>query len=215
MQQYSITARDDQVTYFYWFEDNLFLSFTWIQTCKHKNQDTCSTEMWHHQVQWPAFVRLLCQITPTFTFFFFLLASLDSSSLSYLSFFTYFPSSIPPFSSYLPFILCPSSHSSLLSPLCSQTNSLLDATWDTVSSPVPRFSLSLFLCLSILQRATGKALPSPSLWVSPFPLHPDCPKNSLSLSHTKTQIQCADIHVQYATFRQNAVLNIHRHTKCI
>lgn len=37
---------------------------------KHKNLDTCSTEMWHRQVQWPAFVRLLCQITPTFTFHF-------------------------------------------------------------------------------------------------------------------------------------------------
>lgn len=159
MQQYSITARDDQVTYFYWFEDNLFLSFTCIQTHKHKNQDTCSTEMWHHQVQWPAFVRLLCQITPTFTFF-FLLASLDSFSLSYLSFFTYFPSSIPPFSSYLPFILCPSSHSSLLSPLCSQTNSLLDATWDTVSSPVPRFSLSLCFYASLSFRGP-QAKPSP------------------------------------------------------
>lgn len=95
-----------------------------------------------------------------FFFLFFLLASLDSSSLSYLSFFTYFPSSIPPFSSYLPFILCPSSHSSLLSPLCSQTNSLLDATWDTVSSPVPRFSLSLCFYASLSFRGP-QAKPSP------------------------------------------------------
>lgn len=212
----SITARDDQVTYFYWFEDNLFLSFTWIQTCKHKNQDTCSTEMWHHQVQWPAFVRLLCQITPTFTFFFFftcfvrllvpfLSLLLHILSLQYSSFLF-----LPTFHSLSILALVPA-----LSPLLSDKLFVGRNLRHSLLSCSQVLSLSLFLCLSILQRATGKALPSPSLWVSPFPLHPDCPKNSLSLSHTKTQIQCADIHVQYATFRQNAVLNIHRHTKCI
>lgn len=130
------------------------------------------------------FSRLLSrQITPAFTTP--PPPSSVSSPFAHLSF-AYFPCSLPPFSSYPPFTLCPSR------PLRSDTRSLSDATWDTASSPVPRFSLSLSLCLSIFQRAAGKALPLPlpsplPLWVSPFPLHPDCPKYSPYLLHTPKQ----------------------------
>lgn len=131
------------------------------------------------------FSRLLSrQITPAFTFFFPPPSSV-SSPFGHLSF-VYFPCSLPPFSSYPPFTLCPSRRPR------SETRSLSDATWDAASSPVPRFSLSLSLCLSIFQRAAGKALPLPlpsplPLWVSPFPLRPDCPKNSPYLLHTPKQ----------------------------
>lgn len=89
---------------------------------------------------------------------------------------------------YLLFIFCasPQSSSSLF---CSQTNSLLDATWDTFSSPVPRFSLSLFV--SSPDPPEGKPSPPLSHWVSPFPLHPDCPKYTLYVT------QCPDSHIQY------------------
>lgn len=155
----------------------------------------------------------------------------DYSNFHFFFFFTCFVRLLVPFLSlllhilslqYSSFLFLPTFHSlsilalvPALSPLLSDKLFVGRNLRHGLLSCSQVLSLTLFLCLSILQRATGKALPSPSLWVSPFPLHPDCPKNSLSLSHTKTQIQCADIHVQYATFRQNAVLNIHRHTKCI
>lgn len=58
---------------------------------------------------------------------------------------------------YLLFIFWVSPQSSFFTPFCSQTKSLLDATWDTFSSPVPRFSPSLFPGL----KRENPLLPSP------------------------------------------------------
>lgn len=58
----SLSAKQTEMTRY-------FLSCTETHTNKesrHKNQDTCSTEMWHHQVLCPAFVHLISQITLAF-----------------------------------------------------------------------------------------------------------------------------------------------------
>lgn len=178
------------VTYFTSLDATFFFFFFLIylfdlQTHRHNIQDTCSTAMRHRRVLVSSVSHVSSHVRLLRLSLFFPPPSSVSSPFAHLSF-VYFPYSLPPFSSYPPFTLCPSR------PLCSETRSLSDATWDAASSPVPRFSLSLSLRLSIFQRAAGKALPLPlpsplPLWVSPFPLHPDCPKNSPYLLHTPKQ----------------------------
>lgn len=164
----------------------MLLSFS---NYKQTNHDTCSTEIWHHPSLFPAFARLLCQISPTFCFFIFLKVPLVYILVS----------SSPPvihsavLSFCLLFIFCASPQSSSSSFFCSQTDSLLDATWDTFSPPVPRFSHSPFV--SRPDSLEGKPSPPLSHWVSPFPLHPDCPKSLPYLCHTTGQ--CPDSHIQY------------------
>lgn len=154
---------------FYWFLGELvLLSASCIQTCKHthkhavsaqdENQDTRSTETWHHQVLWPAFVRLLSQITPAFTLHF-----LPPSRVPCFLFI--FP--LSPATLLLSLLL----NTSLSPHLLSLPPSLASALWKSLCWMQPELSSPLLFpgsvclcyCLSIVQRATAKALPSLSL----------------------------------------------------
>lgn len=171
----SLSAKQTEMTRY-------FLSCTETHTNKesrHKNQDTCSTEMWHHQVLCPAFVHLISQITPAFALDGFLCSNI--SCFLFIGFF-----SNP---SFLLSSMFYSAHRLSPSP------SLSFALWQTLcwTQPEPGSPLqfpgspALFVSMS-LSLSEGHNLNSflPfSLRVSPFPLHPNCPKHSLSLSHAK------------------------------